>query len=191
MLALLLAGAAAIAVDRLGAVRSFGYSGDAAPTFRLAYPRGMAPVTPAGEQLMRLREGAGATLDRQVTVTPLALSGGGDAFARLGIAAVPYRQRAERAFGGYRHSVEGRVGLGDRGEVRGYQIVFTAEHPPGRASGRGWLRGRILLVPEPVAEPRRGIAIELIETGPSREELFAPAGLSGPLKTVIEGLEVG
>lgn len=176
--AALLIGALAYYQSRRQSIETFTYRGAATPAFTLKHSASLRRPAPHGRELLRLESVRDSTLAQRIVITPLRFTAGGSTFGRLPLDAASYRARAARRYRGFRPFLEGRTRLNG---VEGYQVVFTARHLPPRGVERR-LFGKIVLLPEDVERPKRGVAIEMLATtlSPIREP--GSVGNAGLLK---------
>lgn len=133
-----------------------------APAFTFTYTDSLAPVEPLGGELVRLESrDPDDVLINRMTVVPLQIEDRpGTIGGRLPLDAIPYERRARERYDGYRPVLEGRTRLNG---VEGYQIAFSARYTDPTGLKRRML-GKIVLIPEPLDDPSRGLAIEMLAT---------------------------
>lgn len=193
-LALLMAGAliaAAFAyyLDRHSALADFSYPGSrVAPPFTVEYEAPLRRAQARGSELLRLEQRRAGSLVQSISIAPLRFRDRqGLVAGRLPLDAVSYRRAAARRLGGYRPVLEGATRV--RG-VQGYQLAFTGRSRTRQGLVRA-LFGKIVLVPEELARPRRGLAIQMLATTASGTRDPLALGNEGPLKTAYRSLELG
>lgn len=153
-------------------------------SFNFRYPAALAPVRRRGDELVRVESRRGDGLFVQsFAVEPLTLPAyRGEVGGLLPVVAVAEQAALARRFRAFELVGEGKTRLN---EVPGYGIVFRAR------LGERRLFGREVLLPEPVAGPRRGVRLLLLATPSAGVTRAEDTGVRGVIKRPFRTFRFG
>lgn len=158
----LTAGVVAYYQSRVDPVEVVNHRGGGVPDFTFRYGADdVRRLEPRGRELVRLESGRNGVLSQRMVISPLDIDDRpGTISARLPLDAASFIERAAERYRGFRLVMEGRMRLNG---IEAYQIVFTAQYQgPDRVERQ--LFGKIVLLPEMIERPERGLTIELLAT---------------------------